>query len=480
MQRTIKTIASLTDADHQDLSLLAKMYQSDTNYFYSRYSGINTLNRLDFRIIRQELLHNRPNNLKLTGQYFQRCLNSAIGVIKSQWSRTFNDVKRDVTNSDFTELEKRFLYVVLASPKIVYDFINNVDFNDLTAVKYFNKWKSAGGNANAFTNRSYRNLQKWLRKRIRLNKPHIPYTSVDNKLKSNQLLYKTKGSTIEFARGPYSKQPKRKRAIATSTATVSFNSEIEMRLLANNQILVAHVHSIKRKRKPQSKKVIALDKGLTDLITTDSGHAYGRGYGKSIRHAVDTAKEKLRKRHYFHSLARNAEESGDLEKADRIRKNNLGRKKQIKEANRLKARKRSIINKAVNQVFKEKPTELIVEDLSWSGHRRGQLSKAKRHELTQWDKGYLQERLEFKAYERRCKITTVNPAYTSQLCSYCGRFGERGLNKKEFHCDFCGLQMDADINAAKNIKERAKDKAITLYTNAKNVRDILTARILEA
>lgn len=184
MQRTIKTIASLTDADHQDLSLLAKMYQSDTNYFYSRYSGINTLNRLDFRTIRQELLHNRPNNLKLTGQYFQRCLNSAISTIKSQWSRTFNDVKRDIANSDFTELEKRFLYIVLVSPNIVYNFTNNVAFDNLTAVKYFDKWKSAGGNANVFTSKSYHDLQKWLRKRIRLNKPRIPYTTIDNKLKS--------------------------------------------------------------------------------------------------------------------------------------------------------------------------------------------------------------------------------------------------------------------------------------------------------
>lgn len=426
------------------------------------------------------MLHNRPNNLKLTGQYFQRCLNSAISTIKSQWSRTFNDVKRDIANSDFTELEKRFLYIVLVSPNIVYNFTNNVAFDNLTAVKYFDKWKSAGGNANVFTSKSYHDLQKWLRKRIRLNKPRIPYTTVDNKLKSNQLLYKTKNSTIEFARGPYSKQPKHKRAIATTTATVNFNSEIEMRLLPNNQILVFHPHPIKRKHKPRSKNVIALDKGLTDLITTDSGRVYGQGYGRSIRNAVNAAKEKLRRRHYFHSLARKAEELGNSEKANRIRKNNLGRKKQIKETNRLKARKRSIINNAINQVFKEKPTELIVEDLSWSGHRRNRLSKAKRHELTQWDKGYLQERLEFKAYERRCKITMVNPAYTSQLCSYCGRFGKRGFNKKEFHCDFCGLQMDADINAAKNIKERAKDKAITRYTNAKNVRDILTARILEA
>lgn len=480
MKRAIKTTYSIDRQDAREFSEYAEMRANDLNYLYSRFSGINSLNLLNFYDLRKFLNQNPANNLKTKGHYLQLTIKEAVGTIIGNWSRTFNDVKRDVANSNFTELEKRFLYIVLASPNIVYDFINNVDFNDLIAVKYFNKWKSAGGNSSAFTSKSYYDLQKWLRKHIRLNKRRIPHTHIKNRLKSDTSMYRIDSeNNLLLARSHYSTQPARKRALAKSNSNDRFSSEIDL-TFDDTIVVVTHVHSIKHKRKPQFKKVIALDKGLTDLITTDSGHAYGRGYGRSIRNAVDTAKEKLRKRHYFHSLARNAEESGDLEKADRIRKNNLGRKKQIKEANRLKARKRSIINKAINQVFKEKPTELIVEDLSWSGHRRGQLSKAKRHELTQWDKGYLQERLEFKAYERRCKITTVNPAYTSQLCSYCGRFGERGLNKKEFHCDFCGLQMDADINAAKNIKERAKDKAITLYTSAKNVRDILTARILEA
>ena len=51
-------------------------------------------------------------------------------------------------------------------------------------------------------------------------------------------------------------------------------------------------------------------------------------------------------------------------------------------------------------------------------------------------------------------FVAVDPAYTSQICSACGKMGDR--KGKNFSCKACGNTMDADINAAKNIAARGR------------------------
>ncbi|MBD3186947.1 transposase [Candidatus Bathyarchaeota archaeon] len=48
-------------------------------------------------------------------------------------------------------------------------------------------------------------------------------------------------------------------------------------------------------------------------------------------------------------------------------------------------------------------------------------------------------------------VELVNPGNTSQKCSRCGTIGER--KGKTFHCTNleCGLVLDSDLNAARNI-----------------------------
>lgn len=61
--------------------------------------------------------------------------------------------------------------------------------------------------------------------------------------------------------------------------------------------------------------------------------------------------------------------------------------------------------------------------------------------------------------ERLCKkenfnFAKVNPAYTSQTCSACGNIDRESRNHRMFLCTNCHHSDDADINAAKNIKNR--------------------------
>lgn len=59
--------------------------------------------------------------------------------------------------------------------------------------------------------------------------------------------------------------------------------------------------------------------------------------------------------------------------------------------------------------------------------------------------------LAYKAQTTGTRLVRVNPAYTSQTCSNCGALVEKKLSDRVHICDSCGLEMDRDENAARNI-----------------------------
>lgn len=65
--------------------------------------------------------------------------------------------------------------------------------------------------------------------------------------------------------------------------------------------------------------------------------------------------------------------------------------------------------------------------------------------------GIFTKLLDYKAEEAGCQVIKVNPAYTSQTCSQCGVIVKKKLSERTHECPDCGLVMDRDLNAAKNI-----------------------------
>jgi len=57
----------------------------------------------------------------------------------------------------------------------------------------------------------------------------------------------------------------------------------------------------------------------------------------------------------------------------------------------------------------------------------------------------------YKAANAGRKMVLVNPAYTSQMCSCCGTIVPKDLSERVHNCPKCGLVMDRDLNASKNI-----------------------------
>lgn len=69
--------------------------------------------------------------------------------------------------------------------------------------------------------------------------------------------------------------------------------------------------------------------------------------------------------------------------------------------------------------------------------------------------GYFRERLVSKAESAGRHVALVDPAYTSKCCSNCGAvFQDFSLSVRWVECE-CGLSLDRDENAARNILKRA-------------------------
>ncbi len=73
--------------------------------------------------------------------------------------------------------------------------------------------------------------------------------------------------------------------------------------------------------------------------------------------------------------------------------------------------------------------------------------------------GQLRRLTAYKAERRRGRVILVNPSWTSQKCSGCGGKVPKELSERVHHCANCGLVMDRDGNAARNILKAGLERA---------------------
>ncbi len=61
----------------------------------------------------------------------------------------------------------------------------------------------------------------------------------------------------------------------------------------------------------------------------------------------------------------------------------------------------------------------------------------------------------YKAEEAGCKVVFVDPKNTTKMCSGCGTLVKKELHDRIHNCPKCGLSIDRDLNAAKNVLIKA-------------------------
>jgi IS605 OrfB family transposase len=71
-----------------------------------------------------------------------------------------------------------------------------------------------------------------------------------------------------------------------------------------------------------------------------------------------------------------------------------------------------------------------------------------------WVYAQLEAFLRYKCEETGKMVVFVPPENTSRICSRCGCFGRR--YRSTFSCPSCGVVLNADLNAARNIAQRGR------------------------
>ncbi len=91
-----------------------------------------------------------------------------------------------------------------------------------------------------------------------------------------------------------------------------------------------------------------------------------------------------------------------------------------------------------------------MENLRWATHsKKRDAGKFMAFWQTHWFYSQVQIAVEFQCQLNGIRFQRVPARYTSQRCSHCGKFGSR--SGKQFSCLHCGLKLDSDLNAARNI-----------------------------
>ncbi|OQY54392.1 MAG: transposase [Candidatus Parabeggiatoa sp. nov. 2] len=219
-------------------------------------------------------------------------------------------------------------------------------------------------------------------------------------------------------------------------------------------------------------KKIGIDKGYTEAFVDSEGEFYGKSLGEVLSKESDYLKKKYQRRNKIKAVFCKVEQKNP-KKAKRIRKHNLGRKKLNRRKQRHQASVKTIVFTAVNEVV-DKAKTVVCEDLTKTFKSKSYGKNANRR-LSGWVKGLMALAIDIVASRRGSRVVQVNAAYTSQICSQCGCFGKRTGDK--FHCAWgCGAGMQADLNAAFNVKARLDDKELHRWLPFKKVKQILLER----
>jgi hypothetical protein len=224
-------------------------------------------------------------------------------------------------------------------------------------------------------------------------------------------------------------------------------------------------------QQPRGTETVGIDRGYREVCTDSAGRRYGTRLGGLLTAESDRLRVKNARRAKLRSIAEKAAKAGDLAKADRIRRCNLGRAKYRRQQARARQAIWAETYTAINELVSNSKV-IAAEDLTRpiAGRSRG---RAWNRRLAAWTKGVTAQALRDVSDRRGSAVVVVNAAYTSQTDSRNGTFGRRCGRK--FHC-YDGVVLDAEHNAAVNVLHRMSDPDITVWTPYDRVRQIIAAR----
>ena len=196
---------------------------------------------------------------------------------------------------------------------------------------------------------------------------------------------------------------------------------------------------------------IGIDLGLKEFATISDGRIYKNinktNKIKKLENSLKRQQRKLSRK--YESLKNKNKEKGGIATRQNIQRHLL---KVQKLHMRLTNIRTDYINKIVSELVKTKPKFINIEDLNISGmmknrHLSKAISKQKFYEF--------RIKLIGKCHQNNIEVRLSNRFYaSSKTCSCCGSIKkDLKLSDRIYKCEYCGLEIDRDLNASINLRD---------------------------
>jgi transposase len=246
-----------------------------------------------------------------------------------------------------------------------------------------------------------------------------------------------------------------------------------LRIVLREGFTEIHYAFDKGSGRPSGSKIIGVDKGYSEALVDSDGHFHGRKFGTILQTYTDKVHVTGKARGKLRALEEKHRKAGRIAKAERIVRNNLGEKKQDRRRALTRKRLRTEAFKAAHAVV-DKASVVGAEDLTSVISRTKSWGRGFNRRMGFWAKGILAEALETVTSQRSASLVLVNPAYTSQVSSLTRRL--EGRRDGDRFIAACGRVVQADVNSARNIRDRIDDPEIRRFTPYREVKAILLRR----
>lgn len=185
-------------------------------------------------------------------------------------------------------------------------------------------------------------------------------------------------------------------------------------------------------------RFVGVDLGIVNLATDSDGNSYTGLPVEVVRQRCGRARQTYQATH-----TRSA-------------------KRRLKKMARNESRFRRDVNHCIAKKLvahaKDTQAALSLEDLTGIRDRMT-VRKRQRNKHHSWSFGQLRQFVSYKAQSAGVPVVVVDPRNTSRTCSRCNFVDKRNRRSQaEFSCLRCGHTLHADLNAARNLADRAAVK----------------------
>lgn len=207
---------------------------------------------------------------------------------------------------------------------------------------------------------------------------------------------------------------------------LDWNCKASVLVLKNSQLWLNMIFSKENTLNVNPKTICGIDRGINNIAVTSDNEFYNSKQLKNIKGKYQYLKAKLQL------------------------KGTPSAKRHLKRLSGKEKRFVRDVNHCISKKLANKKYDCyVLEDLKIQKNKGRKFNKM----LGGWSYGQLESFLKYKAEELGKMVIKVNPYHTSQMCSRCGYTKKSNRNGSIFKCKKCGFELNADLNASRNIAQ---------------------------